>query len=74
MEMANNIVFLAPFNHFMTRARLSVIRGYGFGIVEMLEYPQPKKPWPASGFALGAVHLKRGWTGSTQIHAVQGLL
>lgn len=65
MEVANNVVFLCPINHLMTRARQRDIRGYGFGMVEVLEYPLPPKPWPPSGFAIGACWLRRGWTGST---------
>lgn len=68
MHYADNIVFLAPINHFVTRARMRDIREKGFGIVEIKEYPQPPAPWPGSGFALGAAWLRRGWAGSTHIH------
>jgi hypothetical protein len=68
MEVADNIVFLCPLNHLTTRARMRDIKTAGFGIAEILQVEQPPKPWPATGFALGACWLRRGWTGSTHIH------
>ena len=68
---SDNIVFLANMNVWMTKSRLKMIREAGFGIVEMAIVPTPPKPWPQTGFALAATHLKRGWTGSTHIHELE---
>jgi hypothetical protein len=62
MEVANNIVFLAPINHFVTKARLRMMKEEGFGFVKILSVPTPKE-WPQSGFQLAAVHIQRGYTG-----------
>jgi len=35
----------------------------GFGMKEILFVPTPPKPWPQTGFALGAVHIERGYAG-----------
>lgn len=63
MSVSDNIVYLCTLNHFLTRARLRDLREYGFGIVEFYGTDNPPKPWPASGFQLGAAWLKRGYTG-----------
>jgi hypothetical protein len=65
MDISENVVYLATINHFFTRARLADIRREGFGIAEIYCVDTPSKPWPASGFQLGAVHLRRNHKGST---------
>lgn len=67
MEIADNVVFLCRVNAWYMKARQREIAEYGFGLVEILEIPQPKKPWPQTGFMLGAGWLRRGWVGSTQL-------
>ena len=64
LRLANEVVFLATLTHFVTRARLELIRTAGFGLREALLAPQPPLPWPPSGFQLAAVWLSRGWTGN----------
>lgn len=66
MEVADNVVFLCLVNAVFMRARYADIQAAGFGIKEVLVVDQPPKPWPQTGFLLGAVHLQRGWTGPTQ--------
>lgn len=63
MELANDIVMLALFTHFTTRARYNDIISAGFGLKEALLVPTPKKPWPQSGFQLVAMHIQRHWDG-----------
>lgn len=67
MKVADNIVFLCLVNSWFMRARQEDIQRTGFGLVEILEIKQPPKPWPQTGFMLGAGWLRRGWTGSTTI-------
>lgn len=64
LQLADNVVFLAPLNVWSTKSRIRMITEYGFGMVELMRVPTPKKPWPQSGFALGAAWLRRGWTGA----------
>lgn len=63
MAMADNIVFLSLVNAFFMRARVDDMRRNSFGIVEILMLPTPPKPWPQTGFQLGATHIRRGHTG-----------
>lgn len=67
MEVADNVVFLCTVNHFWLKARLRDIGEASFGFREILLVPTPPKPWPQSGFQLGAVHLQRGWDGPTKV-------
>ena len=62
---ADNIVFLMNINAITTRARLNLLRKYGYGIVEFYCLDNPKKDWPQTGFQLAAVHVKRGYNGPT---------
>lgn len=62
MEIADNVVFLAPLNHFMLTARLRDIRESGFGIKEMLLIDYPDN-FPKMGFALGVIYLQKGYVG-----------
>lgn len=63
MEVADNVVWLTPINHLWLKARLRDIDEAGFGVREILRVPTPAKPWPQSGFAIGAIHLQRGYAG-----------
>jgi hypothetical protein len=60
MKLSDNIVFLCLINAFFMRARLRDIKEAGFYIHEILALPTPPKPWPATGFQLGAIYVKRG--------------
>jgi len=64
MKVSDNIVYLAPINHFITKARLRLIRENGFGIKEFYLTRTPKE-WPQSGFQIAAVHLQRDYKGPT---------
>jgi len=70
MGTADNIVFLSLINAFFMRARVEDMRYYGFGIVEIAMLETPPKPWPQTGFQLGATYIKRGHTGATVIRAI----
>ena len=63
MEVSDNVVFLCLVNAFFMKARMRDMAEAGFGMKEILFVPTPDKPWPQTGFALGAVHIKRGYDG-----------
>lgn len=65
LDIADNIVFLCPINHFGTKHRLRQIRAEGFGVKRVLLTPQPKD-WTSAGFQIAATHLQRGGTGHAQ--------
>jgi hypothetical protein len=67
MECSSNVVFLCLVNAFFMKARLKDISDAGFGIKEILFVPTPPKPWPQTGFALGAVHIKRGYSSDVKL-------
>ena len=67
MEVAPNIVLLCPLVHFVTKARLRDIFSKDYGLKEFLCVETPPKPWPASGFQLGAMYLQRGFNGGLKI-------
>lgn len=62
MEVADNVVFLAPISHMVLKARRRDIKEKGFGVVSILEVDTPKS-WPQSGFQLAATHIKLGYGG-----------
>ena len=64
MELANDIYFLFTINHLWTKARLRDIQDKGFGIVEICIFDTPKE-FPQSGFQVGMVHIKKGYTFNT---------
>lgn len=66
MEMSNNIVFLCLVNAFWMKARQRDIKEHGFGIVEIMIVETPKN-WQSTGFSLGAVWIRKGWTGGVHI-------
>jgi len=63
MRLADNVVFLVTLTHLDTRARDRDIQLAGFGRREALLCPQPRAPWPTSGFLLAAYHLQKGYAG-----------
>lgn len=64
-DIANDIIFLCTINHFMTKARMRILKEKGFHIYEIHGVKTPGKPWPLSGFQLAAIHLRRNrpWGG-----------
>lgn len=64
MSISTNVVFLAPVNHFFTKARLRDMRENGFEFKEILYCDTPKN-FPQTGFALGAVHIAKTSMNST---------
>lgn len=67
MEVADNVVFLCLVNAFFMKARQEDMRKAGFGMKEILFVPTPPKPWPQTGFSLGAVHIKRDYLGDVKL-------
>lgn len=69
MQVSDNVVFLCLINAFWMKARLRDMDEAGFGIKEilMVDTPPASTGWPQAGFALGATHLQRGWTGDIKI-------
>lgn len=63
MEVSHNVVFLCLVNAFFMKARQADMRAAGFGMKEILFVPTPPKPWPQTGFSLGAVHIQHGYKG-----------
>lgn len=61
MKSADNVIFLCLVNAFFMKARIRDIRSAGFGFKEILFVDTPPKPWPQTGFALGAVHIQKGF-------------
>ncbi|MEX1234980.1 MAG: hypothetical protein WEB56_08350, partial [Roseovarius sp.] len=66
LRLADNVLFLAPINHFGTKRRVELVRNAGFGSKRIQFVPSPAT-WPSSGFQLAAVHLQRGWAGPTEL-------
>lgn len=68
LEQADDIVFLVNLNAILgLKARIRAIQSHGFAIKEILMVDTPPRPWPQSGFQLGAIHIQRGWSGPTII-------
>lgn len=60
MELSDNVVFLCLVPAFFQRAKYTDIQRAGFSIVEIAYVNKtPPKPWPTTGFCLGAVHVRR---------------
>lgn len=73
MEIANNVCYLIPFNHYSTKLRLRLIQNHGFGICEFYGVNTPKTPdWPQSGFQLGVTHIKKGYIGPIMVSGTFG--
>ncbi len=67
MEVADNVVFLCLVNAFFMKARMRDMKEAGFAMKEILFVPTPPKPWPQTGFSLGAVHIQRGYKGDVKL-------
>jgi hypothetical protein len=63
MQVADNVVFLCLVNAFFMKARQADMKATGFGMKEIVFVPTPSKPWPQTGFSLGAVHIQRDYEG-----------
>lgn len=72
MEVSDNVVFLCLINAFFMRARMADMDRAGFGFVEITSVPTPPKPWPQTGFQLGAVHIRKGHGGPVVMSKLQG--
>jgi transcriptional regulator with XRE-family HTH domain len=66
MTIADNVVYLAAFTHFTTKARVRDIQSHGFGMRSIIYVPTPKE-WPSSGFQMAAVWLQRGYQGPCEM-------
>ncbi len=69
LDVAENIVFLCPLNHFGTKHRLRRIGAEGFGFKRVILTPQPRE-WTSTGFQIAAVHLQRGWGGQCEFETL----
>ncbi len=67
MQVSDNVVFLCLVNAFWMKARLRDMAQAGFAIREIALVETPPKPWPQTGFALGAVHVQRGYVGDIKV-------
>ncbi len=65
MKLGDNVLFLCLVNAFFMRARVEDMERAGFGLVRIEYLTTPPKPWPQTGFQLGAVWIQRGWKGPT---------
>lgn len=63
MELSDNVVFLCLVNAFFMKARLRDMKEAGFGFKEIVFVDTPPKPWPQTGFQLGAVYVQRNYSG-----------
>ena len=72
LELADNIVFLTPVNHWWTKKRLRLLKENCFGFVEFLLVDTPKE-FPQMGFQLGAVYVRRGWRGKAKINYLESM-
>ncbi len=63
MEVSDNVVFLCLVNAFFMKARIRDMHEAGFGFKEIAFVDTPAKPWPQTGFQLGAIHIERGYYG-----------
>ncbi len=75
--ISDNFVFLITVNHVWTKSRLRELKACGFGIREIFLIDTPGN-FPQSGFQVGAIHFKRGYTGEIRLtedeSMVQGTL
>jgi len=69
LELADNIVFLVTINHLWTKARLRDIFNLNFGIKEICLVNTPKE-FPQTGFQLGCIYLKKGYTGDIRFSKI----
>ncbi len=71
MEVSDNVVFLCLVNAFFMKARQEDMRKAGFSMREILFVPTPPKPWPQTGFSLGAVHIQCHYHGPVTLSYLQ---
>lgn len=55
MQCADNVAFLVTITHFVTKARLKLLRDHGFYLKQVHCIDTPPKPWPQSGFQVAMV-------------------
>lgn len=55
MQCADNVAFLVTITHFVTKARLKLLRDHGFYLKQIHCIDTPPKPWPQSGFQVAMV-------------------
>jgi hypothetical protein len=72
MDLSDNVIFLCLVNAFFMKARMRDIKAEGFGFKEILFLDTPPKNtgWPQTGFALGAVHIQKGWDQPTKFSSL----
>ena len=64
-EISDNVVFLITLHHVLClRARIRDMGFANFGLKEVVICDTPPKPWPQSGFQLGAIHIQRNFSGN----------
>ena len=66
LPLADHVVFLVTVNHWWTRARVRSVRDAGFGYRDLLLIETPAT-FKATGFAIGAMHVERGYRGHLAI-------
>lgn len=67
-QVSHDVVFLITVNHFMgLRARFDDMEKAGFRIKEIVLCNTPPKPWPQSGFQLGAIHFQKNYKGPVKV-------
>lgn len=59
-KLAVNIAFLVTITHFVTKARLKILKDAGFYIKQIHCIETPPKPWPQSGFQVAMVWCAKG--------------
>lgn len=59
-KLADNIAFLVTITHFVTKARLKILKDAGFYIKQIHCIDTPPKPWPQSGFQVAMVWCSKG--------------
>lgn len=69
--VADNIAFLMTVNHAWTRARLRDARNAGFAISDIVTFDTPKS-FPQSGFQLGMIVYRRGWSQGIRVVDLPG--
>ncbi len=61
MELTDDIYYLITVNHVFTKARIRDVYDNGWGVKEIFIFDTPKN-FPQSGFQVGMIHFKKGWT------------
>ena len=58
-NLAENVVFLQFVNAFFMKARVRLMKEYGFEIKDIWYIDTPPKPWPQTGFQVGCIYWTR---------------